>query len=497
MAVRDISEAYQTIPLHRLQWPATVVNVGVDLFCVDPFAAFGARPSGRVFGTVADTLADLLCWRGMGPVTKWVDDFVFFRVRREFLGDFNRTRGDWSRLVGTVGGMRQARGRIWYEGGCWPGGEVVELFEDCQFSLRDCSVGVAGLDGDYAYGLQDVDDFSSLLGVPWETSKDQPFASGGEYIGLHWDLQDKSVSLSSAKKGKYMDAIAEWQRKTTYSLLEVQQLYGKLLHATLVVPAGRARLTGLETMLGLYSNRPFALRHPPSSVRQDLEWWLSILCRTSVYQSISSMFPTRLTDYGAFSDASSGVGIAIVIGDQWRAWRLLPGWKSRDGEKDIQWAEAVGFELLILALTGGSAAGTNFRVFGDNHGVVEGWRNFRSRNTAVNNVFKRILNHLKGYGSVECVYPSYVRSGNNPADAPSRAQYPNQSRLLPLVPIPSQLQHFIIDATEPLTPSERQLWQEGRAPLPSPKPPCESEFADQGEVGGDEYEYLQRFGGTW
>jgi hypothetical protein len=86
----------------------------------------------------------------------------------------------------------------------------------------------------------------------------------------------------------------------------------------------------------------------------------------------SSMFPGELVDCGAFSDASSGVGITIVVGQRWRAWRLLPGWRSQDGEKDIQWAEAVGFELLVLALTRNAPAGSHFKVFGDNRGVVEG-----------------------------------------------------------------------------------------------------------------------------
>jgi hypothetical protein len=431
----------------------------------------------------------------MGPVTKWVDDFVFFRVRRGFLEDFNHLREGWSGLVDAVGGMRQVRGRIWYEGGYWPSGEVVELFEDCRFPVREQVGGIGGLEEGYTYGMDDVDEFSSLLGIPWEVSKDQPFAFEGEYIGLRWDLQDKTVSLPDAKKGKYLDAIAEWQRKSTFSLLEVQQLYGRLLHATLVVPAGRARLTGLEAMLGLYSNRPFALRHPPSSVQRDLEWWSYVLRQSHVCRSIIGMFPAELTDYGAFSDASSGVGIAIVVGGRWRAWRLLPGWRSRDGEKDIQWAEAVGFELLVLSLTGSSAAGTHLRVFGDNQGVVEGWWNFRSRNTAVNNVFKRVLNHLERSGFAECVHTSYVCSGDNPADAPSRGQYPDRSQLLPFFPIPSQLQHFIVDATEPLMPTEQQLLRNGCAPVPSPKQPRGSDPVNQGGVGHVEHDYLQSFGG--
>ncbi|KAF5337360.1 hypothetical protein D9611_002939 [Ephemerocybe angulata] len=45
MAVRDVSEAYRTIPLHPSQWAATVVGLGQDRFCADVRAAFGARPS--------------------------------------------------------------------------------------------------------------------------------------------------------------------------------------------------------------------------------------------------------------------------------------------------------------------------------------------------------------------------------------------------------------------------------------------------------------------
>lgn len=54
--------------------------------------------------------------------------------------------------------------------------------------------------------------------------------------------------------------------------------------------------------------------------------------------------PATVTDSNAFSNASSGVGISIVISSQWRVWHLIPGWNVED--RDIGWAEAVGFELL-------------------------------------------------------------------------------------------------------------------------------------------------------
>jgi hypothetical protein len=77
-----------------------------------------------------------------------------------------------------------------------------------------------------------------------------------------------------------------------------------------------------------------------------------------------------LVDHHAYSDASSGFGIAITVGPRWRAWRLLPGWKSQG--RDIQWAEAIGFEFLIIYLCTISDAGEHLKVFGDNRGVVEG-----------------------------------------------------------------------------------------------------------------------------
>jgi len=70
-----------------------------------------------------------------------------------------------------------------------------------------------------------------------------------------------------------MAAVEEWERKPMHTLLEVQQLHGKLLHVTLVVPAGRAYLTNLEAMLGIFHNHPFLPWTPPRHTANDLEWW--------------------------------------------------------------------------------------------------------------------------------------------------------------------------------------------------------------------------------
>lgn len=214
-------------------------------------------------------------------------------------------------------------------------------------------------------------------------------------------------------------------------------------------------------MLRLCRDRPCVPYHSPRGLSADLDWWSTML--SCSYQRPIPC-PVELTDVGAFSDASSGIGIAIVLGGFWRAWRLVPGWQTLNGERDIQWAEAIGFELLIYALISADDSGAHHRLYGDNKGVVEGWWNCRSRNTAVNHVFRRLHIFLDKSGISSTIHSSYVPSASNPADAPSRGQFPPEHLLLPPVDLPPCLNQFLIDATSPYTPMELRLHREGRYP---------------------------------
>jgi hypothetical protein len=69
------------------------------------------------------------------------------------------------------------------------------------------------------------------------------------FIGLSWDLEKCMVSLVEGKAEKYLPSITDWSAQSTHSLKEVQKLYGKLLHASLVFFTGHAYLTSLEAML--------------------------------------------------------------------------------------------------------------------------------------------------------------------------------------------------------------------------------------------------------
>ena len=120
------------------------------------------------------------------------------------------------------------------------------------------------------------------------------------------------MHLPDEKKAKYLAAIEEWKAKRMHNLLETQKLYGKLSHAALVIPAGRAHLTNLEAMLTSFNGNPFLPHTPPQGNQDDLAWWQSRLWRASISIPIPS--PCPLIEHRAFSDASSGFSVAITVG---------------------------------------------------------------------------------------------------------------------------------------------------------------------------------------
>ena len=95
----------------------------------------------------------------------------------------------------------------------------------------------------------------------------------------------------------------------------------------------------------------------------------------------------------------------------------------------------------------------------------------RSRNNAVNDVFKRIHPFLEDLGA--SVQARYVESARNPADAPSRGVYPPASLLLPPVQLPDAVRRYLVDWNSPIAPAERDTPR----PKPLPKPPSLSAAA--------------------
>lgn len=457
---RDIAEAYRTIPLAPDQWPGSVIRISdLDEFAINTANTFGLVSGGGVFGQLADALVDLLRARGIGPITKWVDDFCLVRLPRHTLSDYNTYRMRCQRAIAAAGGEERERARIFYPGRLLPNGTREEFDDDMQFPLRDLQPHATSdsisQSQTFAYEDHHIDAITNELGVQWATEKHLSWTTRPIYLGFVWDLELRTISLSDAKRAKYLQAIKAWQLRARHTLAEVEELHGKLVHVSLVVLPGPARLTALETMLAGGVHRPHCKRAAPRSAKRQLEWWVERLSRPVVGRSFHSYAPHA--DFAAYSDASSSVGIGLVIGDTWCAYKLREGWKTKG--RGIAWAEAIGFELLARTLILQQSFGPRVRIHGDNRVIVEGWKHRKSRDQQVNEVFARLLDFCEAQEAK--ISTCYVTSAKNPADRPSRGfalqgPYltpaelpPSLAPFLEYIPSPSALSPFAGTSSSP------------------------------------------------
>lgn len=63
-----------------------------DSYAVDTQNAFGLASGAGVYGYVADAGVEVMRAKGLGPISKWVDDHLFIRIRREHLSEYNSQR---------------------------------------------------------------------------------------------------------------------------------------------------------------------------------------------------------------------------------------------------------------------------------------------------------------------------------------------------------------------------------------------------------------------
>jgi hypothetical protein len=239
--MHDVVEAYRTIPVTPSQWPGLVVRLQAeDQFAINVCNNFGLTSAGGMYGMVAHAGADVFRGHGISPLAKWVNNHVFFRILREHLPAYNAKCTEWQQEIQAQGGCRQEGSCLWYGGSSLPSSAAQEFDEDCSTLLQDLAETSPCTTEDllFAYADTDIDKLSAWLGIRWETSKSVPFGMEVLYLGFCWNLGTRIIHLLKEKKTKYLAAIVEWKSKCTHNLLEMQKLYRKLLHISLVIPAG-------------------------------------------------------------------------------------------------------------------------------------------------------------------------------------------------------------------------------------------------------------------
>ncbi|QRV98327.1 Reverse transcriptase domain protein [Ceratobasidium sp. AG-Ba] len=333
-ATFDVDAAYRRMPVRPEDQNHIVVYWGGEFF-VDHCVPFGAASSNGIFGRCGDAIARIYSRRGMGPVLKWVDDFLFFRF--------------------------------------------------------------ANSSGCFLYDEQAIIELANTLGWPWKPSKIKFFASLFTYLGFEWDIPSRTVSIPPAKRQKYVDRLQNWAEASRVSLHETEVLVGSLIHCTQVIQEGRPRLAGLTSFSASFNHnhsQRFITKPPSKRAAADVSWWLARLRQDTCTRALRTPYPAHPTE--CFMDASTSWGIGIVVEGHVAAWKLQPNWRKPGA--DIGWAEMVAVELALTAIIASGLRDRSVAFRSDNLGVVYAVKSGRSRNEAQNIALMRILEQADSHG---------------------------------------------------------------------------------------------------
>ena len=282
------------------------------------------------------------------------------------------------------------------------------------------------------------------LQVPWHEEKgDSDFVFITDFIGFHWDIPNRRVSLPEGKRLKFLNRVRVFTDQFDghrCSLLDVEKIHGSLCHVAFVYTEGRSRLPSLSNFAASFHDNEFSHRYPPRSMMSDLRWWLSSLNKPDFYRELKIRGPVQ--DMGLFVDASTSWGIGIVVGSEWAAFKLATGWKLPG--RDICWLETVAVEILIYILEAKGINNTTLLIHSDNQGTIGSLDKGRSRNFHINLSIRRTYIILASLFITPHLV--YVKSEANPADPISRGELGDAGmHISTSFSLPDELRHIFLN----------------------------------------------------
>src|SRR6267154_4776986 len=136
VAIQNIAEAYQIIPIKLAQWPGIVVHISQSQFAIDKCLGFGCLSLADVYGNLADASVDIFRIERIGPISKWVDNFIFFYVPISQVSQYNQTQLRKQNIIELNGGTQRDKGCLWFKGAEWPDGSLEEFDDNCQHLVK-------------------------------------------------------------------------------------------------------------------------------------------------------------------------------------------------------------------------------------------------------------------------------------------------------------------------------------------------------------------------
>jgi hypothetical protein len=236
------------------------------------------------------------------------------------------------------------------------------------------------------------------------------------------------------KKEKFLGKLKGWSQGSLVDRKACLSLVGSLNHCAVLIKGSRTHLPSFYRLAARFdkAKSDFIKLKLPQEVAEDASWWRDALSAEWCGLHLKA-HPPELSD-PFFVDASTSWGVGLVHKGRWLAWPLRMGWRAEG--REIGWAEFVALEMAVLTAIQCGIRNSSIVVRSDNQGVVSAFAAEFSRGPAQNTVLRRILLTLNEFDLWLRV--TWIPTADNPADGPSRGQFPPWSRLLstpPKVPL--------------------------------------------------------------
>lgn len=244
-----------------------------------------------------------------------------------------------------------------------------------------------------------------------------PWSSSYEFLGVKFDHNTKSVTISDKTRTKLSKIVEQWGSKdyiSTLSMKDVLSCFGLIVWGSRVVhfPLGH-----------FYQLIKFLRRRANRRLSEAAQFWPSILQSTlrSIRRIVDCPPRNALVDeereFIIFCDASlEGYGVVWFDGT---STKVFSGVWENDLETDIQVLESEAALIATEILPKNESQGRiRVLLFIDNTSVVGSLKKTHSRNFQVNTNVTKALGNLRENNYTACI--RWIRSEFNISDAPSR-----------------------------------------------------------------------------
>lgn len=158
--------------------------------------------------------------------------------------------------------------------------------------------------------IKDVVNLSNEMGVASNIDKVHEFANEQRYIGFVWNVAERTVQLTEEKfKERCQQVNSFLEPNASFNLKQVEELVGRLVHMTYIVPNLRCYMPSLHRWEAKWKV-PLAKKKVPGDVQEDLLEWQSALKVFKPRRIITEAVPL---DFNWVGEALM-TGIGVLIG---------------------------------------------------------------------------------------------------------------------------------------------------------------------------------------